>query len=324
MDFFAGKRVLIVGGSKGIGRSLAVRLASRRASVCVAARGEAELVDVAAGLRESFGGRHSHVVLDVADVRGIDEARDRALDALGGLDVLVCASGSARAAGFLDAPADDFRRMMEVNYLGHVNVVRAFAPTLAAQGQGNICLLSSIVAFVPIYGYSAYAASKGAIVAFGESLRQEMKLHGVRVTLFYPPTTDTPGLEEENRTKPGAVWAIESQSGWNRIYSPDEVAMAIASAIERGLAHGMVGLDSWILRLGQRFMPGLFRRLADAEVRRAVQAVARGDVGSHGPAGVRSDDVRPSLSVDTPTPEPSILRFPDAMLSSQISREGPL
>lgn len=322
MDFYAGKRVLIVGGSKGIGRSLAVRLASRRATVCLAARGEAELADVAADLRESFGGHHSHVVLDVADSRSVEAARGPALDALGGLDVIVCASGSARAAGFLDAPADDFRRMMEVNYLGHVNVVRAFAPTLTAQGHGSICLLSSIVAFVPIYGYSAYAASKGAIVAFGESLRQEMKLHGVRVTLYYPPTTDTPGLLEENRTKPGAVWAIESQSGWNRIYSADEVAMSIAAAIERGLAHGMVGLDSWILRLGQRFLPGLFRRMADAEVRRAVQTAAIRDEGPGGrSAGQRADAAPVAASVE---PEPAILRFPETALAEQLSRERPL
>ncbi len=322
MDFYAGKRVLIVGGSKGIGRSLAVRLASRRASVCIAARGEVGLADVAADLRDSFGGRHACVAFDVADPRSIQSARDRVLDALGGLDVVVCASGTARAAGFLDAPEDDFRRMMEVNYLGHVNVVRAFAPTLTAQGHGSICLLSSIVAFVPIYGYSAYAASKGAIVAFGESLRQEMKLHGVRVTLFYPPTTDTPGLEEENRTKPDAVWAIESQSGWNRIYSPDEVAVSIAAAIERGLAHGMVGLDSWILRLGQRFLPGLFRRLADAEVRRAVLSSGRRSDPPREPAiGHEADPLSPP---DASGNEPAILRFPADVLAPQASREGPL
>jgi 3-dehydrosphinganine reductase len=322
MDFYAGKRVLIVGGSKGIGRSLAVRLASRRASVCVAARGEAQLADVAAELRESFGGHHSHAVLDVSDPRSIEAARGSVLDTLGGLDVIVCASGSARAAGFLDAPEDDFRRMMEVNYLGHVNVVRAFAPTLTAQGHGSICLLSSIVAFVPIYGYSAYAASKGAIVAFGESLRQEMKLHGVRVTLYYPPTTDTPGLEEENRTKPGAVWAIESQSGWNRIYSADEVAVSIAGAIERGVAHGMVGLDSWILRIGQRFLPGLFRRLADAEVRRAVQTVAIRDEAPGGRPVGQPADAPPAAAPGEP--EPAILRFPETALAQPLSRERPL
>lgn len=270
-DFYAGKRVLVVGGSRGIGRSLAMMLARRGARVCIAARGEADLWTVAGELREATGRRHGHAVLDVTDAEDVLRARDGILDELGGLDVLVCGSGSARAACVLDAATDDFRRMMEVNYLGHVNVVRAFAPELVEQGHGDICLLSSIVAFVPIYGYSAYAASKGAVVAFAESLRQEMKLHGVRVGVYYPPTTDTPGLEEENRTKPAVVWKIESESGWNRIYPADEVAASIAGAIERGRPHGMIGADSWLMRLGQRFAPGLLRRITDAEVRKAMR-----------------------------------------------------
>jgi 3-dehydrosphinganine reductase len=270
-DYYAGKRVLVVGGSKGIGRSLAITLARRGARVCIAARGEADLWTVAGELREATGRRHGHAVLDVTDAQGVLRARDGILAELGGLDVLVCGSGSARSACVFDAPSDDFRRMLEVNYLGHVNVVRAFAPTLVEQGHGDICLVSSIVAFVPIYGYAAYAASKAAIVAFAESLRQELKLHGVRVGVYYPPTTETPGLEEENRTKPAVVWKIESESGWNRVYSADAVAASIAEAIERGTAHGMIGFDSWLMRVGQRFAPGLFRRFADAEVRKAMR-----------------------------------------------------
>lgn len=270
-DFYAGKRVLVVGGSRGIGRSLAMTLAHRGARVCVAARGEADLWTVAGELREATGRRHGHAVIDVTDAEGVLRSRDGILDELGGLDVLVCGSGSARAACVLDTPIEVFRRMLEVNYLGHVNVVRAFAPALMDQGHGDICLLSSIVAFVPIYGYSAYAASKGAVVAFAESLRQEMKLHGVRVGVYYPPTTDTPGLAEENRTKPAVVWKIESESGWNRVYSADAVATSIADSIDRGLAHGMIGFDSWLMRLGQRLAPGLFRRVADAEVRKAMR-----------------------------------------------------
>lgn len=270
-DYYAGKRVLIVGGSRGIGRALAITLARRGARVCVAARGEADLRATVAELDSSGGRRHMHALLDATDGNGVLRACPGILDSLGGLDVLVCGSGSARAAAVLDAPADDFRHMMEVNYLGHVNVVRGFAPTLAAQGHGDICLLSSIAAFVPVYGYAAYAASKGAIVAFGESLRQEMKLHGVRVMIYYPPTTDTPGLAEENRTKPALVWQIESESGWNRIYQADAVAGSIATAISRGLPHGVIGFDSWLMRTGQRLAPGLVRRITDAEVGRATR-----------------------------------------------------
>ncbi len=275
MDYFSGKRVLVVGGSRGIGRALAGVLARRGARVCVSARGADDLESTLADLPPVAAGPHGRVAFDATDAGSVAAARDAVLAALGGLDVLVCGSGSARCAGVLDAPADDFRRMLDVNYLGHVNVVRSFGPDLVAQRGGAICLVSSLAALMPIYGYAAYAASKAALAAFAESLRQEMKLHGVRVVVHYPPTTDTPGLAEENRTKPPAVWAIETQSGWNKIHSADSVAGSIAAAIERGRPQGLAGFDSRLLATVMRLAPNFFRRMTDAEVRRAVANAPR-------------------------------------------------
>lgn len=276
-DFYVGKRVLIVGGSRGIGRALALLVARRGARVCVAARGAADLERVVADLPPVAAGPHGMVAFDTADADGVARARDGIDAALGGIDVLVCGSGSARAAGVFDTPAEDYRRMLDVNYLGHVNVVRTYGPDLARQRGGTICLVSSLAALMPIYGYAAYAASKAALAAFAEALRQEMKLHGVNVVVHYPPTTDTPGLVEENRTKPPAVWAIESQSGWNKIHSAASVAASIAGAIERGRPHGLTGFDSRFLATVTRLAPGLFRRLTDAEVRKAVATTAQAD-----------------------------------------------
>ncbi len=275
MDYFSGKRVLVVGGSRGIGRALAIQLARRGARVCVAARGGDDLDRVVAELHTAGPGPHGRVAFDATDAGSVAAARDGVRDALGGLEVLVCGSGSARCAGVFDAPDDDFRRMLDVNYLGHVNVVRTFGPELVAQRGGAICLVSSLAALMPIYGYAAYAASKAALAAFAESLRQELKLHGVRVVVHYPPTTDTPGLAEENRTKPPAVWAIESQSGWNKIHSADRVAASIAAAIERDQPLGLTGFDSRLLATVMRLAPGFFRRMTDAEVRKAVAHTAR-------------------------------------------------
>ncbi|MFM9058521.1 MAG: SDR family NAD(P)-dependent oxidoreductase [Planctomycetaceae bacterium] len=272
MDFYDGKRVLGVGGSRGSGRALALLLARRGARVCVAARGAADLERAVAELPAVAAGPHGLAAFDTADGDAVARARDGVLAALGGLDVVVCGSGSARAAAVFDAPADDYRRMLEINYLGHVNVVRAFGPELVARRGGAICLVSSLAALMPIYGYAAYAASKAALAAFAESLRQEMKLHGVNVVVHYPPTTDTPGLVEENRTKPPAVWKIESQSGWSRIHTAESVAASIATAIERGRPQALTGFDSRLLATVLRLAPGIFRRLTDAEVRKAVAA----------------------------------------------------
>jgi NAD(P)-dependent dehydrogenase (short-subunit alcohol dehydrogenase family) len=198
MDFFAGKRALIVGGSRGIGRALAGLLAGRGARVCVAARGAGDLDRVVAELTPVAAGPHVREVLDVTDAAAVARARAGVLAGLGGLDVLVCVCGFARAGGVFDTPAEDYRRMLDVNYLGHVNVVRSFGPELVARRGSTICIISSLAAIMPIYGYAAYAASKAAVAAFAEALRQELKLAGVRVVIHYPPTTDTPGLAEQS------------------------------------------------------------------------------------------------------------------------------
>jgi 3-dehydrosphinganine reductase len=273
MDFYSDKRVLVVGGSRGIGRSLAGLLARRGARVCIAARGTADVERAVTALPAVAAGRHAAATFDTTDPDAVQRARDSVLATLGGLDVLVCCSGAARAAGVFDARPKDFQRMLDVNYLGHVNVVRAFGPHLATQGFGAICLISSLAALVPLYGFAAYGASKAALTVFGESLRQEMMLSGVRVIVHFPPTTDTPGLAEENRTKPPAVWAVETQSGWNRIYQPEPVAVSIATAIERGRPTGLTGFDSLFLATARRLVPGFFQWIHDAEVRRLVRSV---------------------------------------------------
>ena len=280
VDYFAGKRVLLVGASRGIGRALAFRLASRGATICVAARHAVDLRSTVAELERSSGRPHAQVEFDARDAAGVAAARDRVRSAIGDLDVLVCAAGAARSATFLDAPASDFTEMLEINYLAHVNVVRTFAPDLVARGRGDICLVSSLAALLPIYGYSAYAASKAAIAAFGEALRQEMRLHGVRVVVHHPPTTDTPGLEAENRTKPAAVWNLEIGSGWSRIHDAGAVAASVAKAIESGRPQAITGFDSWFLTGVRRLLPGIFRRVADAEVRRAVTTSALAAAGT--------------------------------------------
>ncbi|MFM1902221.1 MAG: Short chain dehydrogenase [Planctomycetota bacterium] len=270
MDFFSGKRALVVGGSRGIGRALARLLARRGARVCVAARRAGDLDRVVAELAPVTAGPHARAVFDVTDAAAVAMARPGVLSSLGGIDVLACVSGFAHAGGVFHTPVEDFRRMLEVNYLGNVNVVHSFGPELVTQRNGTICFISSLAALVPIYGYAAYAASKAAVAAFAEALRQELKLHGVRVVVHYPPPTDTPGLAEENRTKPSAVWAIETLGGWNKVHTAETVASSIATAIERGRPQCLTGYESRFLSTFNRLAPGFFRRLTDAEVRKAV------------------------------------------------------
>lgn len=276
MSYYKGKKVFIVGGSKGIGRRLAERLARHGASVWVAARGQGALDETVASLKSSNpSGNHGSVSMDVTDYDAVKAGCDAVLAGLGGMDILVCNSGFALPALFEDCDVADFDRMMDVNFKGHVHVTHALKSHFIQQGSGDICLVSSMMGFLPLYGYAAYSASKFAIVGFGESIRQELKRYGVRVTLYYPPTTETPGLEKENETKPPAVWALEADSAFSKVFPADEVAISISDSIAKGVVHGMVGWQSKLVYHLNRLMPGLTRTLTDQEVQTAVEKVAK-------------------------------------------------
>lgn len=269
MSFYRGKKVFIVGGSKGIGRALAEHVARQGASVWVAARGEGALQETVDAMKAVGSGPFGYVSMDVTDFEAVQAGAAEAVAGLGGLDVLVCNSGFAVTGTVADSPLEHYDKMMSVNFMGHVHAVKALLPHFTEQGAGDICLVSSMMGFLPLFGYPAYSASKFAIIGFGESLRQELKGHGVRVTMYYPPTTKTPGLDKENEGKPPEVWALESESGFNKTYEADQVAANMARSIEKGVVHGMIGSDSKFIYTVNRLLPGLTRYLTDDEVKKA-------------------------------------------------------
>lgn len=279
MQRYDGQRVLITGGSSGIGRATALELAAAGAHVAVSARNQERLDETVAAMREVARRPDQQLVavpMDVTDRERVRAAAGEALEALGGLDVLVCNSGYARTGYAHEASDDQYDEMIQVNYLGHVNVVRAFLPHFLEQGRGDICLVSSMLGFMSSFGYSAYSGSKYAIQGFAESLRHELKPHGIGVTLYYPPTTRTPGLERENEGKPKAVWAFESESGWNKVYTAEQVARSILAAIASKRFEAMIGFDSWLIFYAYRLVPGIARWLADDELTKAVKKVKAG------------------------------------------------
>ncbi|MEN0062386.1 MAG: SDR family NAD(P)-dependent oxidoreductase [Myxococcota bacterium] len=279
MSYFSGKRVFLVGGSEGIGRSAAVALARQGAHVVVAARRVPPLEETVAAMRAvaKDGQALGFCSLDVTDRAAVRDAVEPVKQQLGGgVDVLITNVGSARPGYLTDLSDDDFDAMMAVNYTGHVNVVRAFVPELRREdgGRADICLVSSALGFMSMPGYSAYSASKFAIAGFAESLRMEVGTQGIKVTLFYPGTTDTPGLQNENETKPKAVWKMEADSAFSKTHAPDDVAKSMLRAIERGRFENFPGSDVWFIWFMYKHFPGLSRYLADQEWRTALKKVA--------------------------------------------------
>ena len=115
---------------------------------------------------------------------------------------MVCAAGAAYPGYFLEQDLAIFERTMRLNYLGSVFTAKAAVPAMVARSSGHLILISSGAAAASFLGYSSYAPTKFAVRGLADALRNELCGTGVRVSVAYPPDTDTPGFEQENKTKP--------------------------------------------------------------------------------------------------------------------------
>lgn len=268
MSYYAGKKVLITGGSSGIGKAAAIQAAREGASVAILARRQSVLDEAIAEIRAAAKNaeqRFATVAVDVTDRDALKTKAQELIQELGGLDILINNCGFAQPLPLDELSDDDIDRMTNINYLGHVNVTRAFLAHFKAQGSGDICNVTSMLGFMGFYGYSAYCGSKFAIAGFSECLRQEMMLHGVRVTVFYPPTTDTPGLAKENEVKPAATWAIE---GKGKAFTSEQVSAAMLKGIQKGRYTNMIGLENWGIYYINRWFPSLVRWILDGDLKK--------------------------------------------------------
>ncbi|MET0234110.1 MAG: SDR family oxidoreductase [Kibdelosporangium sp.] len=256
---------VITGGSSGIGLAVAMALGERGIAISLIARDPGRLARAADFLRgEGVDVRVAEA--DVADKPAITQAIAEVTAAVGPCDILVTAAGEARPGYFHDLDDEVFRRMIEVDYFGTLHAIRAVSPSMIARGQGSIVAISSATGILGIFGYTAYSPAKFAVRGLMESLRDELKPHGVHVACVYPPDVDTPQLVDENRYKPAETSAI---SGSVRPMSAEAVATAIVRAIERKRYAVYPDRSIALLAgLGPLAAP-ILRRMIDRRIRRA-------------------------------------------------------
>jgi short-subunit dehydrogenase len=217
-----GKRVLITGGSSGIGFAIADSMLAKGAEVAITGRRPEVLTEAADRLRRS-GGRVEYVAADVGTEKGRETTLKFALEKLGGLDVLVNNAGGVRA-GRLEATTEaEIRMMIEVDLIAPILLTRAALPALRSSGDGLVVNITSGIALVAAPFYATYAGVKGGLAKFGESLRRELKDEGVHVMTVYPGATDTP-MMRSSRAGPELGFTKEP---------PSAVAAAVIDGIEQ-------------------------------------------------------------------------------------------
>jgi len=180
-----GRTAVVVGGSTGIGRALALGLADAGADVVTTARREA-LVDEVAREIEARGRKTLRVPSDVGDVASLEMVRDAVLDAFGKIDVLVVAAGVTKRAPTLDLDEAEWHRIIDTNLTGTFHACRVFGRTMVAAGYGRIINIASLASFVGLLDVAAYTASKSGVAGFTRALAVEWAPSGVTVNAIAP------------------------------------------------------------------------------------------------------------------------------------------
>ena len=245
LDYYKGKSVLITGGSSGIGFALANALVQMDASVILLARDYENLKNAQASILEKYPKAKVKIIsVDVTDAASLIILYDKYLRNYDTPDILINCAGVARPGYVEELPLDIYRWTMDIDYHGTVNMIKILLPGMLERGSGHIINISSIAGVVGIFGYTAYSGAKFAVKGFTDALRSEIRSKGIKVSIVYPPDTDTPQLHWENQYKPMETRAI---SGTTKPVNPKMVAQAILKDAAKGKYTITPGVEAKIM-----------------------------------------------------------------------------
>jgi NAD(P)-dependent dehydrogenase (short-subunit alcohol dehydrogenase family) len=234
MPELAGRRALVTGGGRGIGRAVALDLARAGAAVAVAARTRAD-VDTVAGEIAAAGGRAVALTADVSRPESVRELFGEARTALGAVDILVNGAGIAPTATLAKTPDTLWRSVLETNLSGVFYGLREALPEMCARGWGRIVNVASIAGKTGYPYIGAYAASKHGVLGLTKVAALEAAPFGVTVNAVCPGYVDTPMLEDGVRRiveKTGlppeeARRRLADTSPQKRLYTSEEVSALV-------------------------------------------------------------------------------------------------
>ena len=245
------KRVLVTGASRGIGRDIALAFARRGAAVVISARSQPDLEAVAA---EVENGVCYPVTCDVTDPEQVAQLREAALQALGGLDVLVNNAGAAGSHKFTTHPDSLWHKMLAVNLTSVYYVSKAFAAGMLQQQWGRIINIASVAAKTGGKYIAAYTASKHGVLGLTRALAVELAPH-VTVNAICPAYVDTPmtdasvaNIVEKTGMQPEEARAVlVKDTLQGRLIRPEEVtalALFLAQEISQGITGQAINVDA--------------------------------------------------------------------------------
>ncbi|WP_428310613.1 SDR family oxidoreductase [Hydrocarboniphaga sp.] len=220
----AGRVALVTGASSGIGEATALALAAAGASVALSARREQRLHQLVQRI-ESHGGKALALSGDVADEAVATAAVEKTIAHFGRIDILVNSAGIIQAGGVENVDTDEYRRVIDINLLATVYTCRAAIAAMKAQGSGDIINISSLAGRKAAKLFNAYTASKHALNAMTDAMRQEVGGFGIRVCIINPGATATAVFENVSDPKMRAT--MQQHVGKDGAMAAGDVAEAV-------------------------------------------------------------------------------------------------
>ena len=248
----AGRTAIVTGASSGIGEETARELVAKKANVVLASRNRARLEEVAIDLVH-LPGRTLVVPTDVTDRLAVEALVRRAVEEFGSVDILVNNAGSGLFAPIATGSLENMRRLFDVNFWGAVHCIQAAVPYMQSQRRGHIVNVSSVAGrFAPPY-MGAYAATKHALRAISDALRNELAGTGVGVSTIYPGLTQTSFTEAMVQEVPAPHIPPVV-----RFVASKAVAERIISAIRWNLRDVFVSPEDFLAVAGTAIAPAIF------------------------------------------------------------------
>jgi 3-hydroxybutyrate dehydrogenase len=242
-----GRRALVTGAGRGIGRSIALALAEAGADVAVTARTSSEIEQVAAGIK-AMGRNSLAIPCDVTDPAQVAKLSATLAEQVGAIDILVNNAGSGKSHKFVTHPDDLWHEMLSINLTSVYYVTKAFAPGMVERKWGRIINVASVASKVGARYIAAYTAAKHGVLGLTRALAAEFVSDGITVNAICPGYVDTPMTDAsiENMVKrtgmsdEKAREILVQTSPQNRLIEPEEVA-AIAVFLAQESSKGITG-----------------------------------------------------------------------------------
>jgi NAD(P)-dependent dehydrogenase (short-subunit alcohol dehydrogenase family) len=262
--------VLITGASSGIGRATALELAGRGARLVLVARGRESLEEAATEVRAA-GGEAIVCPADVTDEDALRAAVETAVERFGRLDVVVHAAQVMAYGRIEDVPRRVYEQVVDVSLHGTANVARVVLPVFRTQGAGHLVVVNSLLGNIATPLLGSYIAAKWGQLGLIRVLQQETRDEpGIAVSAVQPGGVDTPIYFQ------GATWAGSTGRPPPPVYSPQRVARAVLSTLDRPRRVVQAGVLNPLITAGFRLVPGVFDVLVGPLLRRV--AIANDDV----------------------------------------------